>query len=86
MAELVDALRSGRSVLLDVEVRVLFWAPSRSLERFFLIQIPSIYNHLQGILRRCCPNWCGGILLHPAYLGVYLGVSWRMHPAYSIVI
>ena len=28
MAELVDALRSGRSVLLDVEVRVLFWAPS----------------------------------------------------------
>ena len=27
MAELVDALRSGRSVLLDVEVRVLFWAP-----------------------------------------------------------
>ncbi len=28
MAELVDALRSGRSVLMDVEVRVLFWAPS----------------------------------------------------------
>ena len=27
MAELVDALRSGRSVLMDVEVRVLFWAP-----------------------------------------------------------
>ena len=25
MAELVDALRSGRSVLMDVEVRVLFW-------------------------------------------------------------
>ena len=28
MAELVDALRSGRSVLMDVEVRVLFWAPT----------------------------------------------------------
>ena len=28
MAELVDALRSCRSVLMDVEVRVLFWAPA----------------------------------------------------------
>ena len=28
MAELVDALRSGRSGLLAVEVRVLFWAPA----------------------------------------------------------
>ena len=28
MAELVDALASGASVLLDVEVRVLFWAPA----------------------------------------------------------
>ena len=27
MAELVDALASGASVLMDVEVRVLFWAP-----------------------------------------------------------
>ena len=28
MAELVDALASGASVRMDVEVRVLFWAPS----------------------------------------------------------
>ena len=27
MAELVDALASGASVRMDVEVRVLFWAP-----------------------------------------------------------
>ncbi len=27
MAELVDALASGASVLTDVEVQVLFWAP-----------------------------------------------------------
>ena len=32
MAELVDALRSGRSVLMDVEVRVLFWAPLSTFE------------------------------------------------------
>ncbi len=31
MAELVDALASGASVRMDVEVRVLFWAP------FFLV-------------------------------------------------
>ena len=28
MAELVDALASGASVRMDVEVRVLFWAPN----------------------------------------------------------
>ena len=33
MAELVDALRSGRSVLMDVEVRVLFWAPKHPRHR-----------------------------------------------------
>ena len=27
MAELVDALASGASFLMEVEVRVLFWAP-----------------------------------------------------------
>ena len=27
VAELVDALASGASVRMDVEVRVLFWAP-----------------------------------------------------------
>ena len=30
MAELVDALASGASVRMDVEVRVLFWAPNQS--------------------------------------------------------
>ena len=30
MAELVDALASGASVRMDVEVRVLFWAPQTS--------------------------------------------------------
>ena len=40
MAELVDALRSGRSVLLDVEVRVLFWAPNHSPEWFYFVQNP----------------------------------------------
>ena len=74
MAELVDALRSGRSVLLDVEVRVLFWAPSRSPERFFLVQIFNKYSVLLVFWRFQCPIWCGGILLHPAHLGVYLGV------------
>ncbi len=39
MAELVDALRSGRSVLLDVEVRVLFWAPIYSPKWFYFIYI-----------------------------------------------
>ena len=29
MAELVDALVSGTSILLDVQVRVLFWAQLR---------------------------------------------------------
>ena len=29
MAELVDALASGASVRMDVEVQVLFWAPNR---------------------------------------------------------
>lgn len=38
MAELVDALRSGRSVLMDVEVRVLFWAPNHSPEWFYFVQ------------------------------------------------
>ncbi|CEP35390.1 Putative uncharacterized protein [Halomonas sp. R57-5] len=28
MAELVDALASGASVRMDVEVQVLFWAPN----------------------------------------------------------
>ena len=32
MAELVDALASGASVRKDVEVQVLFWAPSLSWE------------------------------------------------------
>ena len=75
MAELVDALRSGRSVLMDVEVRVLFWAPSRSPERFFIVQIPNKNRILLEFERLVCPNWFGGILLHPAHLGVYLGVS-----------
>ena len=33
MAELVDALASGASVRMDVEVRVLFWAPSTHVDR-----------------------------------------------------
>ncbi len=37
MAELVDALASGASVRKDVEVRVLFWAPS-----FFITVLPKI--------------------------------------------
>jgi hypothetical protein len=41
MAELVDALVSGTSIRLDVQVRVLFWALNRitlqqiMLQRFF---------------------------------------------------
>ena len=31
MAELVDALVSGTSILLDVQVRVLFWAHKTQL-------------------------------------------------------
>ncbi len=33
MAELVDALASGASVRKDVEVQVLFWAPSLPRDR-----------------------------------------------------
>ena len=38
VAELVDALASGASVCMDVEVRVLSWAPILSVQ---LIEIPS---------------------------------------------
>ena len=37
MAELVDALASGASVRMDVEVRVLFWAPIITLSMTIVI-------------------------------------------------
>ena len=39
VAELVDALASGASVCMDVEVRVLSWAPNQGIKSFFI-------NHL----------------------------------------
>ena len=41
MAELVDALVSGTSVRLDVQVRVLFWAQKAAiLAAFFVSGLP----------------------------------------------
>ena len=46
MAELVDALASGASDLMVVEVQVLFWAPNKEKKAtlcvaFFLYLVPS---------------------------------------------
>ena len=52
MAELVDALASGASVRMDVEVRVLFWAPfyeGPSRQRLSL----SFFSAIQNILVMC---------------------------------
>jgi hypothetical protein len=46
---MVDALASGASVLVDVEVRVLFWAP-KSLKN------PYSYNDSELLLRSFVPN------------------------------
>ena len=51
MAELVDALRSGRSVLMDVEVRVLFWAPHCVDEKHSLYRKPIIKQLVAGAFR-----------------------------------
>ncbi len=41
MAELVDALASGASVRMDVEVRVLFWAPSLPAHHLYNFKLQS---------------------------------------------
>jgi precorrin isomerase len=48
MAELVDALASGASVLTDVEVQVLFWAPSLfiQLESLVFAQVAELVDAL----------------------------------------
>src|SRR5690554_6344315 len=48
MAELVDALASGASVLTDVEAQVLFWAPSifYSLTRSCFAQVEELVDAL----------------------------------------
>jgi hypothetical protein len=46
---MVDALASGASVLMDVEVRVLFWAPR-------IPQSPYLYSDKEYALRSFVPN------------------------------
>ncbi len=47
MAELVDALVSGTSILLDVQVRVLFWAQKGLIISAFFIVIPELIHEYQ---------------------------------------
>jgi hypothetical protein len=47
---MVDALASGASVLVDVEVRVLFWAP-------LYLKNPYLYNYFERLLRSFVPNY-----------------------------
>ena len=46
---MVDALASGASVLMDVEVRVLFWAPLH-------LKNPYLYSYYEHPLRSFVPN------------------------------
>jgi hypothetical protein len=50
MAELVDAPASGAGVCMDVEVRVLFWAPLKSRSAL-------IYNNKINFLVFVSPNY-----------------------------
>jgi hypothetical protein len=55
MAELVDALRSGRSGRKAVEVRVLFWAPNQIPRKSNKDKYQSRNNSLLGFFLFCCP-------------------------------
>ena len=80
MAELVDALRSGRSVLMDVEVRVLFWAPSRSPGRFFIARNTLKNNQKIKKLAGSYVQWSTGMSVN---IRVFCGYVWgyRVFPA-----
>ena len=65
MAELVDALRSGRSGLMVVEVRVLFWAPKNIMKNLskslclndkFLLSVRQFSEIFTNCVPNCAPN------------------------------
>ena len=81
MAELVDALRSGRSSRKGVEVRVLFWAPDRSSERFFFVRNSLKNKHLLEVRRHFVS---GTMRVCPFASGVFAGIlagSWGEIPS-----
>ncbi len=62
---MVDALASGASVRMDVEVRVLFWAPNYPLylqeifdNKFFWRDVGPLSGPLLGPLRRIAHQKC----------------------------